>query len=645
VGEIAEVAGDDLYDPLADVYDELVTTGVGAPADGFADGEGADEALAAGQAEDDAPAEGEAEDEEFADEAAEDEALERLGDMIRERWRGQDEEPPDSLGDAPAEPDDAGENAPADEVGEEAVPGDEAPDEEGAPDDAAAADAPGNDAPGDEGAPNDAPDDPPAPDDAPAADDAPAPADEAPDEEAAPAGDDAPAADAPTDPAAAAAPSPVPGFIMWSPDGQPLDGVVLGEPFLMELRVFPDESGLRGRQGGLREFDFVNVTIRSEDGAEHWVRLHRQDEPSADGLVRFTAQEPISLEGTWRKPDGVVLHDGTVDALDLDVAGSEVLQVITPGVTGGATAVRVFGDPIEAELAMQERRLQEIEDILTDERRVAEAILADSAIALHPELEAETRAWLERTERLLDIVDVAQQRIADTEHPVHKLRFANAYMSTILTSDRNGSVVIVEQVPPYTQIADALERERRVGEEDLRAQAWRQATGYATLSYSLFAHGTLAAPVHQLIYGRDEFDREGSRVWAAVELGTGIAMVFLPGAIASRITEWKAGGFSLDIRLQRPGGASPGAGVIRSRPGQLAAITRRGADADAAYPGVLRPTPKPPRPGGMGTLGAQTAGGQLPLPGRGPRRGLDADDIQHWRSEGNKWEMDPVKAN
>lgn len=457
--------------------------------------------------------------------------------------------------------------------------------------------------------------------------------------------DETPPAEAEADPAGVPDTGPVPGYVLWSADGEPLESLVLGQPFWLELRLSPDEAGIRSQLGGLREFQWVEVTLLSEDGAEHRVRLDRQDEPSADGLVRFLAREPISLAGTWRKPDGGVLKPGAVDDLDLDIPGWEAVRLVAPGITGGTTAVRVYGDEIERGVAVRERRLAEVEELLSNELRVAEAVLADPAVAGHPDREAEVRRWIDRTERLLGIVDGVQQRMAAAEDPRDKLRFARAYLGLIVRPDRDGNPTIVVVPPTGQQMADALSLERRLQEEDLREKARDGFRGYSTLTYSLVTHASLGAPIHQLIYGRDEFDREASRLAAVAEIAGGVVALYLPGAIASQLTEWKAGGFGLDIRLPGSGGGPPGGGILPARPGKLAALTNRGRDRSVSYPGAPRATPRPPRPGAQRPVGVETGGGRLPDPETGPRRGLDPDELQHWRDQMERSGLSEDRAN
>lgn len=561
VGEVGEVAGEDLYDDLP-------------PRTG----------------------------DEAAD--AEDENLERLGQMMRDRW----EEDGDDAGEAPADPDPFGPD-PA-EVGDEADEADDAP-----------------------------PSDPFGPD--------PAPAEEEEDGDPG-AGGEVPAEETAGDAQVPPPPGPGPGYTLFTPEGRPVSNVILSQPFFVELRVIEEEDP------GTETLD---VAVRDEDGNEQTIVLHRDEEGSGNGTVRFVTRDPVSLAGEWGRnvfSSPFSRYEGTVDELDIDLdetGGSAIVRLASrDNVTGGFSTFGVYGDQVQLGLKAVEQELDYIETYLRDERQVAEATANNEE--LPEELRSEARSWLERIDNHQRIVDAARRELENQELPMFKLVYASELLGLIKNHDPAGGPPVRDRIVPSrgtSSIGEALKRARnRLADYETKGivppVAMDVIEGYLLGTYSAFAHLTGGAAVFKLFEGTDEFGREGSRVAALVEIGALVALVWLP----PKIVDYLAGGgeLGMSVRFGRgnrgmtvdlntpgatmlPGSALQGSG-LRGRPppdadllvGQIRQRSRGGQARSGAEPVPARP----------GRVTAETAGGQLPYPGtRGANRGLPTSEVTYWR--------------
>ena len=460
------------------------------------------------------------------------------------------------------------------------------------------------------------------------------------------------------------APEPSTGYWLTTPDGQPVERVVVGQSFVLELRVTPEDASIPGRAGGRRELDFIEVTLVSEEGEEQAVRLWRSEEPSPDGLVRFVSREPISIAA---RVNGNPLS-GTIEGLDLDLRGEEDKLSATirvrsrQDVQGGFTTFELYGKPITAAIAEVRDALDRVEAYLRNERRFVEDLMRDAEG--DEEVRAELRTWLERIDNQLSFAAYARSLLEYEYNTEYKLVLSSKLLQTLIEDGPDGWEISESdptQINPnrISHPEDYLTYERKQLDEKYRGRAMVQRaafdviTPYLLTTYSQFAHITLGAPIFTLAEGKDEFGHEASRGWALVEIGTGLGLavvaVKLPSSVHSFLDEGRLIP-SKDLQfITSPRGSRP------SKPGRLGETkVYEGTPGRPLrpLPGETLRAPRAPRrpapdvvaPDGrvMGRAGVETAGGELPLPGRAPgRRGLDPETNRYWQ-ERKYGETDPA---
>lgn len=449
---------------------------------------------------------------------------------------------------------------------------------------------------------------------------------------------------------------PQTGYRLTTPDGEPIEGVVVGQSINVELRVTPEEASIPGRQGGTRELEFIEVTLIGEAGEEQTIRLWRAEQPSPDGLVRFVSKEPVSIAA---RVNGNPLP-GTIEGLDLDLRGEEgntealsaTIRIRSrQDVQGGFTTFELYGKPITRALAEVKNAIEVAEDQLEFERRFVLGLTEDAAG--DEKVLADLQGWLQRIDDQLIVLEEARQLAEYEYNEEYKLVLSSKLLQTVVVRGPNGWEI--SEADPLRSgtgnlrtTDDLLFWERKQLDEKYRGRAIVQRAAFDTIeqylltSYSQFAHITLGAPAFTVLSGLDEFGKEGSRVWALVEIGGGVLFtvvaIKLPSSVASYIDE----GRLLPTRdleylsTPRQGG----------RPGRLAETRVYEGTPQRpvrALPGETPRAPRTPGAGGQGRTivdndgsvrygaGVESAGGRL-TPGR---RGLDADDVRMWRQRDN----------
>lgn len=445
---------------------------------------------------------------------------------------------------------------------------------------------------------------------------------------------------------------PQPGYRLTTPDGKPLERVVVGQSINVELRVTPEEASIPGRLGGTRELEFIEVTLISEGGEEQTIRLWRAEQPSPDGLIRFVSKEPVSIAA---RVNGNLLP-GTIEGLDLDLRGeegspdqlSETIRIRSgQNVQGGFTTFVLYGKQITAAIAEVMHAIDVVEEQLQIERRFVLELIEDAAG--DEEVLADLRGWLQRIDDQLVVLGEARQLAEYEYNEEYKLVLSSTLLQTVIVPGANGWE-ISEANPLRTGMGgirgtgDILFAERKRLDEKYKGRAMVQRAAFDTIeqylstSYSLFSHITLGAPAFTLITGLDEFGKQGSRVWALVEIGSGVALtvvaIKLPGSVASYIDEGRLlPSKNLEyLSTPRQGGKPGRLGETRVYEGTPQRPVR-------SLPGEAPRAPRTPGAGGQGRTvvdgdgnvrygaGVESAGGRL-TPGR---RGLDAEDVRMWR--------------
>jgi hypothetical protein len=467
-------------------------------------------------------------------------------------------------------------------------------------------------------------------------------------DEPAPAPEPPPAPDAEAQPPA----PPKTGYQLSTPDGKPIERVVVGQPINVELRVTPEEASIPGRQGGTRELEFIEVTLISEEGEEQTIRLWRAEQPSSDGLIRFVSKEPVSIAA---RVNGNPLP-GTLEGLDLDLRGkegspeelSETIRIRSgQEVRGGFSTFELYGKPITAALAEIKNAIDVVEEQLQNERRFVVELIDDAAG--DEEVLTDLRGWLERIDDQLLVLKEARQLAEYEYNEEYQLVLSSKLLQTVIVQGPDGWE-IVETDPLRSGSGnllgteDLLFWERKRLDEKYKGRAIVQRAAFDTIeqylltSYSQFAHITLGAPAFTVLTGLDEFGKQASRVWALVEIGTGVATIVvaikLPGSIASYVDEGRLLP-SKDLEYlstARQGGRPGRLGETRVYEGTPQRPVR-------SLPGETPRAPRTPGAGGQGRAvidaegnvrygaGVESAGGRL-TPGR---RGLDAEDVRMWR--------------
>lgn len=326
-------------------------------------------------------------------------------------------------------------------------------------------------------------------------------------------------------PLAVAAPASAqnPSVRIFSPDGTPLDKVMLGQPFRVVVEVPEGQD-----PGG----ETIEVTLSGEEG-EETITLQWDGESAGarNGVYVYETEEPVSLGGESWNLD----VDGTLD-LDFDnfeEGGRTVVVTPQDGLVGTA-AIDVYGDDVQLGIGMSEDALNALSNQISTEILIAREALANPEFT-DPEARAEVEAWIERLEAQRELIVYARGRIAELERPRDIYEYYEMYIRMLTQRMPDGTIMLAEGPPPRWQeiyrrentLNDALD-ERRTD------QFFDVLTGYVMGVYSEFAHFTMVAPIRSLITwaatgkALDEFDREIDPTWALVEIGVGIVAVKLP---------------------------------------------------------------------------------------------------------------------
>lgn len=355
-----------------------------------------------------------------------------------------------------------------------------------------------------------------------------------------------------------------PSVRIFSPDGTPLDKVMLGQPFHVVVEVPEGQD-----PGG----ETIEVTLSGEEG-EETITLQWDGESAGarDGVYVYETEEPVSLVGESWNLD----VDGTLD-LDFDnfeEGGRTVVVTPQDGLVGTA-AIDVYGDDVQLGIAYSEEVFTALSNQITTEIVIGRDALANPEFT-DPAARAEVEAWLRRLEAQLDLLAYARGRIAGLERPRDIHEYYEMYIRMLTDPGPDGTTMLSERPPPRrTEVYEnenglnaRLERERTEGMLDV-------VTGYVLGVYSEFAHFTMVAPIRSLITwaatgkALDEFDREIDPTWALVEIGVGIVAVKLP----PKLVDFLADGAKLsrvEISLPRFRGGPPARVDVRPRAGDLA---------------------------------------------------------------------------
>ncbi len=416
-----------------------------------------------------------------------------------------------------------------------------------------------------------------------------------------------------------------PGFALLSPDGKPLDNVSLSQPFLLEFRVRTEDLKI-DQSSPTFTAPAITVTLRSTDGSEDRVTLRSVG--TLPGVMVFRTPEPVSIGGEAGNMD----YEGTVNDLGLEFdTGSEVhiVQLLGGTMLGGTSALRVHANPIQQGIAANRDLLQQIAELLSTERAVAEGLLANPEVAADPERVKEVQTWLQRIGTQEAMVQRGLGYIGNGSFPIYQLRYSSFFLNRLVTAGPNGLQLAQDAPTGFGLAQDLASLDQQLRNEYgtsaiISPAAMGVISAYVVGGTTTFAHLTGGAAINQLLTGKDMFGNEASRGWAAVELGATVAAIILPPKIIDFLAGRGINNFGFEISI----GGRPTRIILPRQAGQLAWETNRG---QSALPSA-QTAPRVGRAPGTGQLPPGASVSNLPA----RRQGMPTQEAQYWQGQVDK---------